>query len=184
MDMDALSRESRAIREDAGELLREFGVLDQLARYGEVEMTGSYRWDTMLAPDIDVYVVNPQADLELALEAHVGLIRRGDFYAHHFGDWVNFRRDGLPTGHYIGLKRVFNDRKWKVDIWFLRAANTSSDWIAEKMTEEGRRAILAFKHLKSTRSLDVSSYDIYKLVLLEGVADPESFLEFTRSRRA
>ncbi len=184
VDMDALSRESRAIREDAGAPLGELGVLDQLARYGEVELTGSYRWDTMLDPDIDLYVVNPEADLELALEAHVALIRRGDFYAHYFGDWVNFGHDALPTGHYIGLKRVFNGRKWKVDIWFLRASNTGSDWIAETMTEEGRPAILAFKHLKRMMRLDVSSYCIYRMVLLEGVTDTESFLEIARSRTA
>lgn len=182
MDIDAVLGESRATREEAGAFLREFGLLEHLARYGEVQLFGSYRWDTMLAPDLDLNVSNPAADLDLALDALVTLAHTGNFYSYRLDDWVTFSLDGFPTGHYLGLKRSYNDRRWKVDIWFLQAPNAGSDWIEERMTEESRRVILAFKQLARTRNLPVKSNDIYRMALLEGVTDTDSFLEVVRSR--
>ncbi|MPZ24720.1 MAG: hypothetical protein GEU28_14610 [Dehalococcoidia bacterium] len=181
-DMDALLSASRAIKEDADRLLREFGVLEQLASYGEVSMGGSYRLNLMLNGDIDLGVVNAALDLESALDALTGFIRRGDFYGYEFLDSV---RHELPwgdsrEGYFLNMERLFLGRKWTVEIMLARSAQPSPDWIEERLTEEGRRTILLFKHLRNTRNLDIPSHQIYKAVLLDGVADFDSFLGLSK----
>ena len=90
-DTDALLRESRALREDAGRLLRELRLVEQWREYGEVELTGSYRWDLMLGSDVDLYVVDPAVDLDLALGAFNRFVRRGEFLRFGFIDSVRGR---------------------------------------------------------------------------------------------
>ena len=53
VDMEALLRESRAIREEATRLMREFRLVEQFQQYGKVEPAGSYRWDLMMRWDLD-----------------------------------------------------------------------------------------------------------------------------------
>jgi hypothetical protein len=48
VEIEALVRESQAVREEAGQLLREFRLVERLQLYGEVQVAGSYRWDLML----------------------------------------------------------------------------------------------------------------------------------------
>ncbi len=79
------------------------------------------------------------------------------------------------------MERLCHDRKWKMEIMFARSAQPSPDWIEERLTEERRRTILLLKHLRNTRNLDIPSHQIYKAVLLDGVADFDSFLELAEA---
>src|SRR5437764_1220133 len=83
-DVKALLQESSEVRESAGRLIRDFRVVEQWEPFGAVELAGGYRWDLMLAPDVDLYVVNPEADLDLALRAFSHFARQGDFLAFGF----------------------------------------------------------------------------------------------------
>jgi hypothetical protein len=115
LETDALLRESREVHDSAERLLREFRVLEQWQRYGGVELAGGYRWDLMLKSDVDLYVVNPAAELDLALEIFTHFVRRGDFLAFGFIDSVRRKPtwadpESYPAGFYLGMARHFEGR--------------------------------------------------------------------------
>jgi hypothetical protein len=51
-------RRSKEIREKAEKILRDSGLIEELAKYGEVHPIGSYRMDIMAWNDIDMDVRN------------------------------------------------------------------------------------------------------------------------------
>ena len=184
VDVEALVEEAARFRGDADRLLRDFGVLDQLARYGEVVFVGSYRWDLMLRRDIDVNVINPDLDPELALDALTAFIRRGDFYNYTYRDSVRHALPwNPPSGYFLGFEGMFEGQQWSVEVWLKRAQEPDAYWIGERLTEESRRTILLFKRLRDTLNLPIYSYAIYEAVLLKGIADPEEFVELAGRQR-
>jgi hypothetical protein len=177
VDMRAILQESHAIRADADTLLHAFGIPEHLALYGSVRIVGSYQWDLMLNGDIDLEVLNPDITLDQALAALSHFIRQGSFYGVTFYDSVRHQLPWeAPTGYYIELTRSFNGRLWTVEVWFKLAAEPAADWITERLTEENRRIILLFKHLRNMRGLAIPSYEIYKAVLVDQLTDPAIFL--------
>lgn len=165
-DTDALIRSSHAIREDASALLRDYLVLEDFGQYGEVRIAGGYRWDLMLAPDVDLYVINPDLTLELALGAFLHFVRRGDFLWFGFGDSVRAKPAWeVPEGYFLGMSREFRGRHWKVETWFLRTPLPSFDWLEKPITDQSRQVILELKREKLLGRLSVSSYHIYEAVI-------------------
>src|SRR5437016_2395555 len=131
----------------------------------------------MLGSDIDLNVVNPAFDLELALEVFSTFVRRGEFLRFGFIDSVRAKPEwadpqSYPEGYYLGMAGNFQGREWKVETWLLRSPPYPG-WIEERMTEEGRQTILRLKHLRNSRRFGVSSYDIYRAVLLGNARDME-----------
>ena len=57
-------RRSQEIREKAEKILRDSGLIEELAKYGEVHPIGSYRMDIMAWNDIDIDVRNDGMSLE------------------------------------------------------------------------------------------------------------------------
>ena len=180
-DAQSRRRESRQAREDAAGLLEEFRLLEKWEQHGEAEVGGSYRWDLMLAGnDIDLFVVNPALNLELALAVFTRFVREGDFLAFGFIDSVRRKPawadpQTYPTGYYLGMARHFRGREWKVETWLLNAPPPCQDWILEQMTDEARDTILRLKQLKRSQGsgFPACSYDIYRAVLLGGATRPE-----------
>jgi hypothetical protein len=178
VDMEALLRESRVIREEATRLMREFRLVEQFQQYGEVELAGSYRWDLMMQKDLDFYVINPAVDLERALEALNGFVRRGDFRRFGFIESVRGKPwqttpESYPAGYYLGMAREFGERSWKVETWFLRSPYPHPDWLLKPMTEEARRTILRLKHLRNSGHLNSDSFHLYQAVLFGGAKELE-----------
>jgi hypothetical protein len=176
-DTEALIRWSAAVREDASALLRAYHVVEDFGRYGEVRMTGAYRWDLMLAPDVDLYVINPDLTLDLAMEAFLHFVRRGDFLWFGFGDSVRARPAWkVPEGYFLGMSREFRGRHWKVETWFLPDPLPPCDWLEKPMTDRIRRVILQLKREKILGRLSVSSYHIYEAVICGGAREPNDVL--------
>ena len=178
VDMEALLRESRAIREEATRLMRELRLVEQFQQYGEVELAGSYRWDLMMRRDLDFYVINPATDLDLALEVLNGFVRQGEFLRFGFIESVRGKPrqttpESYPTGYYLGMAREFGEGDWKVETWYLRAPYPHPDWLLKPMTEESRRTILRLKHLRNRGCLHCDGFHLYEAVLLGGAREPE-----------
>jgi hypothetical protein len=185
VDVAAVLEDAARFRRGADELLQALGVRDQLARYGEVVFVGSYRWNLMQCRDIDVNVINPDLNPELALDALTGFIRRGDFYNYTYRDSVRHALPwNPPSGYFLGLEGLFEGQQWSVEVWFKRAQEPDAYWIGERLTEESRRTILLFKRLRDTLNLPIYSYAVYEAVLLKGITDPEEFVTFARSSSA
>jgi hypothetical protein len=171
VDGDVLVRQSQAEREEATRLLDELRIVEQWQEYGDVEVAGSYRFDLMLGSDVDLYVVNPAVDLDVALNTFSRFVRRGEFLRFAFIDsvrgmppWADAQ--SFPVGYYLGMARQFHNREWKVETWLLPSPPPRPDWIAEQMTDEARRTILRLKHERTTHHLAAPSFDIYRAVLL------------------
>src|SRR5258707_14513060 len=132
VDMEALLCESRTIQEEATRLMREFGLVEQFQQYGEAEPAGSYRWDLMMRRDVDFYVINPTIDLDLALQALNGFVRRGDFLRFGFIESVRGKPwqmtpESYPTGYYLWMARDVGEADWKVETSRLRSPDPHPD---------------------------------------------------------
>jgi hypothetical protein len=181
-DTEALIQRSKAVREDGTALLRDYRLLEHSGQYGEVRIGGAYRWDVMLAPDIDLYVINPDLSLDLALDAFLHFVRRGDFLWFAFADSVREKPGWpVPEGYYLGMSRDFRGRRWRVETWFLPAPLPSEDWLEEPMTDGTRGSILQLKRDKLVGKLSVSSYTIYDAVIRGGARQPDEVLAWVGS---
>jgi hypothetical protein len=147
-------------------------------------MTGSYRWDLMLAPDIDLYVINPHLTFDLALDALLHFVRRGEFLWFGFGDSVRAKPAWeVPEGYFLGMIREFRGRHWKVETWFLRTPLPPCDRLETPMTAQIRRVILHLKRDKLLGKLSVSSYHIYEAVIRGGAREPNDVLAWVDKAR-
>jgi hypothetical protein len=182
-DTDALLLDSQAQREAAERLLDDLQLIERWREYGTVELTGSYQWNLMLDSDIDLVVVNPASDLDLALAILTRFAHWGPFLRFGFIDSVRGKPSWNPTypeGYYLGMAGDFDGREWKVETWLLRTTPPPQEWIRDLMTEEGRRTILRLKHLRRSGAWRPSSFDIYRAVLRGGAQDSSEVDEWLR----
>ena len=187
-DVGDLQRDARARRESAKRLLVELRLVEQWQRYGEVELTGSYRWDLMLGSDIDLNVVNPAVDLDLALSIFSQFVRDGDFLAFAFIDSVRGKPAwadpaSYPDGYYFGMARHFEGQEWKVETWLRRSPAPREDWLEGGITDKQRLSILQLKQLRNSGHLQASSYDIYRAVILGGARDAAAARQWLRKEQ-
>jgi hypothetical protein len=165
------------MREDGRALLRAYHVLEHFGQYGEVQIGGAYRWDVMLAPDVDLYVINPNLTLDLALDALLQFVRRGDFLWFGFGDTVRAKPAWeVPAGYFVGMSREFRATHWKVETWFLPVAVPPPTWLERPIPDQAKEVILQLKRNKLLGKLPVASYHIYEAVICGGAQEPEDVL--------
>jgi hypothetical protein len=192
----ALEEEAERLRKQASLILSKSRLLELLAEYGKVNVTGSYALDLMTAADIDIHVINPTIRKAVVKEALDRLIKQDFFDGYHFHDWVShfrtarfaFPNDTNPLkGYYLALRVVFRRRRWKIDVWFLKKPDSKGvrlmRMVKDNMTEKTRLTILKLKHMRSERKLDVSSAVIYKAVMTKHVTTLQGLLRFSSSSR-
>lgn len=191
MNKNKLLKESRIIKQEAEFLLKQSRLPKLLAQYGEVKIAGGYALDLMMNGDIDIHVTNPNFTKISAVNVLNDLIKRGFFKGYLFYDFIKFikeRKPGFPAGYYIGLKRRFRGRKWKIDIWFTKPKDMAKqdalvNRLKEGITNDNKYLILKFKKLKENRNLNIRSFEIYKMVLLKGIKTQKQFLAFVKNQR-
>lgn len=172
------ARLASELQDEAEALLQESGLLDRLSGFGEVVVTGGYCYRLMTNADLDLYVINPGFTREHMKSLLCELIDQAFWRGFVFEDWVRFRHEGFPSGLYLGLKRDYRGRFWKVDIWGLHQQPASAVELAKAMaelTEEQRKAILLIKRWRDGHARGVRSTDIYEAVRLGRAWDVESF---------
>ena len=166
------------LQDDAEALIEESGLITLLETFGKVSVQGSYRYRLMTIPDIDIYVIGPETGRSHAKALLSTLIDQGFWNAFMFGDWVHFDREEFPSGYYIGLKRTFRCRRWKVDIWDLVEEPAGNSEFAERMShleDEEREAILNIKRWRDAEGYRIGSKQIYDAVLSGQAKDLLSF---------
>ena len=73
----------------------------------------------ILAPDVDLYAINPDLTLDLALDTFLQFVRRGDFFWFGFGDMVRAKPAwDVPAGYFLGMSREFRATHWKTAVLF------------------------------------------------------------------
>jgi hypothetical protein len=165
------------LRQEAEFILQEVGLFRSLALRSTLKYTGSYFMDTMVYPDLDVYVaeVSQEEMFQIGAEAAASpLVRQVVFEK---GDLPN-----LPGGLYLKVRVDYGEwgRPWKVDIWSIEDAlievkQHEMERLRQKMTSELREQIIGYKDSLITSEMRTpmfSGYFIYKAFLDEGLRDP------------
>ena len=173
--MNPLQR-TKIIKQEADAILEKVGVFQILESYGNVTPTGSYFLDTMVYPDIDLYIPK----IPISEMFNIG----SKLAAHELTSEVVFQKSrvsALPGGLYLKARFEYGDwgRLWKLDIWSLEDTLIEKQ-MAEmvrfkgRMTEELREKIINYKYSMLTdkhRTPTFSGYFIYKAFLDEGMTD-------------
>lgn len=176
--------DNRELKAEADLLIQECRLAELLAAYARWFIGGSYGYDLMCWRDLDIYVFDPQHDLERCFDVACQLTRRLAAQKSRFTNNVG----GEPNGLYWGIK-LGNERQgaWKLDVWFLDdlSYKQHADYVARmraRLTAEHRSSILEIKeaYWRRPEYRDTITSDlIYRAVLDSGVrnlGDFESFL--------
>lgn len=185
--MSELTQESENYRKLADNILTSSKIIETLEKHGEVIPHGSYVANLMMNGDIDIYVVkgkNFTQEEVLEIFNEVYLSTKDKFRSYYIGgNWDDVRRgDQFPYGHYMGMKAVIEEEKWKIDIWFIskeeqeRLSKEKFDITKVNVTPEQRETILRFKKYRNENSLSVSGQQIYELLIYKNVSDISELL--------
>lgn len=162
-------------------ILREKKVLETLGNYGKVIITGSYAYDLMYGPDIDIVVVceNPE---ETSYKVLKDFIEQKSFQKYQLGDFKNYPRKNRPESFIVVLILEVEGRRWEIEIWFHK--NYPEDIIMidnmmKNISTEEKDNIIRLKHEREIKGLGkrLSSVEIYDGVLSEGKGEIGEFME-------
>lgn len=169
--MEKVLEYSQNIKSDAGKILNDSDLINCLSKYGQVSIGGSYKYDLMWSPDIDIMVVcdNPR---EQSLAAIKELMDLRQFQKYQYGDFQKFKRENRLEAFIIVLILPFNGQKWEIETWFVdKYPQRQSDMdklIESKLNDASKLKIIKAKKSREEAGINkfsISSVDIYKQAL-------------------
>ncbi|MFC2078846.1 hypothetical protein ACFLSZ_02590 [Candidatus Bipolaricaulota bacterium] len=174
---------SRALRQEADQVLDLIRLRELCAPIGRLMPTGSYFLDLMMYPDIDfnLPLTTPERLLSVGVElSKLECVKR-----------IRYLRGGqgpLKDGFYLKPEINYGNwgRLWKIDIWSLPSVlleSTEAEMVdlRSRMTPEHRAIILDTKYRLLTdegRTPMYSGIYIYKAVINEGMTELDGIVEF------
>lgn len=177
MDVAKFSQKTKLEAED---LLKYGGVIKVLSKYGKVVITGSYKYDLMYGPDIDLVVLTDKPE-ENSFLAFLEFLKQRKFQKYQLGDFLKFPRKDRPKDIIVVLIHEYKGRKWEIEIWFKKSLSSDdlySERLISKATEKQRETILELKHQREVSGVlkhQLDSARIYKGVLSEGKTKLKEF---------
>lgn len=165
---NTLESQASHLKKDGALLMNKSRLLELLGCFGKVHTTGSYTYDLMLDPDIDIYLELQDPSRESAKAILNALIDQGFWNGYKFFDWKKFRRPQFPKGYYLGLKNDWKDKRWKIDIWLFKRIPKKFLALEKQLLaidKKTRLEILKQKDQRTKKHLKKSSYEIYKEIL-------------------
>lgn len=166
----------------ADRFLYEFGLLNELQKYGTPHIIGSYRMDMMAWNDLDIDVENTDMSQEKLYELTAFIIEK--FHP----AWYEAKQEVDENGDVIwfqGFETMITGELWNFDIWFLdknKIYDTKCycDTIASKASDEQKNIIVNIKETlidKNLYSFDkYRSVDVYKAVIDMNITSVDEFL--------
>ena len=194
MQISELLRRQVALQTEALKVREDLGLDVHLSTHGEVVSVGSAALGLMVWRDLDLTVVCPRLDAEAVATTGARIA------AHQQVREVTFRNDtgtwntdpAYPDGLYLGVHCAgpLGDM-WKVDIWFVDEPDRQPDLahvrtLPHRLDDSTRAAILTIKDAWASRpeyGRQVTSWDIYRAVLDQGVRTPTDFDHWLREAR-
>ena len=170
-------------RERADSILYEFGLLEELRRYGKPHLIGSYRMDMMAWNDLDIDVENDEMSLARLHELTAYVLNT--FHP----VWYEAKEEVTDEGNTVwfhGFEAIIDGELWNVDIWFFNRetidrAERYCDRIAETANAAERAAVIQIKQELIARKLygfdQFHSTQVYEAVLEKHILTVEAFLE-------
>ncbi|HBB76398.1 MAG: hypothetical protein A2186_01695 [Candidatus Levybacteria bacterium RIFOXYA1_FULL_41_10] len=182
--MDDLIKREKDLHSEGEQVLEKLQILNILSRFGSPKTVGSFATGLMVWRDLDI-VLEKEID-EKGYWETVNLL----FYSPRLKyltltDFRNSTNPNTPKGLYLGIKYWFENKEWKIDVWFIapRAPGSENfnEWIKEKLDEKSRRIILGIKskiYNNPDYKKKIYSVDIYKAVINEGIVDLGGFRKY------
>lgn len=183
--MKALSF-SKQTKREADELLKKGDVTKVLSKYGEVVETGSYKYDLMYGPDIDLVVLSDDPS-KVAQSALMDFVNARNFQKYQFGDFEKHPLDKRPRSYIVVLVHEHKRRRWEIEIWFYKKLSEYKkyrevDETLEKslmsVSSKQKETILKLKHqreISKTSKHKLDSVTLYKGVLQKGKTNIDQF---------
>lgn len=167
-----LEKKVKKFHQTANLLLVESKLEQILEKHGRVVFTGSYAYNLILSPDIDLYLIVKENTHKSAVKLLNDLIKQGWWQNYEFGNFVEkkFRTlelKWLPRGYYLQGKNYFGER-WKVDIWMVDEKEYKKRCWNDRLTNltpEQRAKILKLKDARIKGKIDKTVHEIYESVL-------------------
>ena len=180
--MNQVLQQSKKIKADADELLKETDLINILSEFGKVEITGSYKADLMWEADIDMHVFGKFTRKDI-LKIMEKLMQETKMTGYMFFDWVTYSNPNWPKGYYLGIKQLFKNYKkqWKIDIWFIgkeREESAKNMNLVSNLSDEEKIKILECKKYKIDNKYSFPSTEIYKAILKDGITSVEEFKKY------
>jgi hypothetical protein len=186
MNNNELIAQADELQHQAQEVLESIDLLNYLSGFGKPIIVGSVALGLMTWHDIDIDCEMPgNLKEEDFWEAARYLLTLEQVRLITLVDNRQSIEKNRPQSMYIGAKyQAVDGAIWKIDIRFVSEqyaiAQKYLESISSKLTKENRKAILEIKNvvaLDSRYRIEISSVDIYKAVLDEGIMDLEGFKE-------
>lgn len=171
MKLSEIITKSKNTKQSADEILSTTNLISILSKFGNTEIIGSYKYDLMYGPDLDIIVEtnNPKTS---SFNALIKLIQSELFAKYEYGDFVKFPRIDRPHGYIIVLKIDLEGVRWEIEIWFLdtkERPQNDLDSLLMNLTGNQKNEILKLKHERDESGMNkttLSSMEIYKKVLI------------------
>jgi|GEM_PF-2496216 len=182
---------ARLVRAEATDLLRTMGIEAQLARYGVVNLIGSYAYDVMVARDIDFHVIVRGFDVRLAKQFFDYAVDSEKFEYISFHDKHHFNEQAAERypskwaldSYYFGLRTHYQGHEWQIGVNFItqpQEASVEIGHLFETVTDAQRERIVDFKTRLQTLGIKVSSAYVYRAVIQKDIADFDRLLVYLR----
>lgn len=159
------------LKNSAKSLLASVNILETLSKFGEVHVVGSYAFDLMTEPDIDVVVItdDPKGSSEKALECVLG---QHLFQKLEYGDFQKFPRENRPPFFIFNMRTPWEGEFFEIEAWFVPKAEAQEKLafveMMKNISDKQKQEILELKLERKKKGVDkkeLSSYQIYKKVL-------------------
>ena len=170
-------------KKSADFILYTAGLLNELKKYGQPHIIGSYRMDMMAWNDLDIDIENSAMSLDK-------LHQLTDWIIKTFKPvWYEAKEEITAEGKTVwfhGFETNIMGELWNVDLWFfdkdtIEIAEKYCDEIAEKASDSQKEQIVKIKQELIARKLysfdKFTSMDVYSTVINNGITNIEEFLE-------
>jgi hypothetical protein len=189
MNQKELLEESDAIRDEATEVLSLTQIEKELAKYGEVNLIGSYKYRVMLDRDIDFHIIIDRFSPVLAKRFFDFAADSKLFEYVSFHDKHTFNKEAAARyaakialdSYYFGLRMQHKGNEWQIGVNFITKPQEASVEIVNlfnNVSDEQRAQILEFKKLIRAMKIPMSSSYIYRAVIQEKITKPEALLRY------
>ena len=192
--MHPLRVKQEILHREATELL-DTVIYPVLNQFGEVGIGGSYVYELLSHPDIDLDVVNPELTKEMYADLCAKFIALEEVSNFRTSDRVNSPHShpgDRPTGYWIAPEINFGENVWQLDIWFQipewNTGNTNS--YKEKLAnlnDKQKISILSLKEELMTNGIygvgkEFQSVDVYDAVLKDNIETVAQLREYKSSK--
>ena len=158
-----------SLKQSAEKLLSSTNIIEILSEFGEVHIVGSYAFDLMTEPDIDLMAItdNPKKMSEDAL-GHISKLHL--FQKLEYGDFQKFPRGDNPQFFIFNMRTPWEGESFEIETWFVPEAKDKLAFVEmmKNISDGQRKKISELKLERKKNGINkktLSSFEIYKKVL-------------------